>query len=221
MYISIFWVIVVIVSMWLLLNVKQKREDQFASFRIIVSPKWTDLFKDFQLSTDNSWDKRVPQGSEYHLLRDGITFTVLKRDLIYSDDHHSFHSEIRFVEEIKEITLPSAMPASMGHPFVYVKEDLSEESKVHRMGYEIGIATPESIQKAPYPEDLRGRIKVAFLPYNGLGLYKYENLPREKLIENLMKYHWEGWSEEQAPLPGEHKPTFFCHKYFDVYLKYI
>ena len=145
--------------------------------------------------------------------------------MIYSDDHHSFHSGIRFVEKINEITLPSNAPASRPHPFVYIKEEVvfNENQKSQEIGYEIGIMTPESIQKASDSwEDLRGRIKVAFLPYSGLGLYKYEELPKKKLIESLMKYNWEGWSEKDKPLPSEHNPTFyFRHKYFDVYLQYI
>jgi hypothetical protein len=62
-------------------------------FSVLISPKWYELLKDHGLVDDEKWQELVEESQKkdrkaYNLLRDGISFTVLQRDLIYSNNYH-------------------------------------------------------------------------------------------------------------------------------------
>jgi hypothetical protein len=231
MFIPIWVLIVVGLAIYMVNTEARKRVTE--PFQISVAFNWHELLHDYKIVTDKAvWkklDEDVSKISGYHVFKDGITFTVLQRsqseEIIFSDNHKSFGTRVDFVEPLKEIHLPSEMPNTMYFPYVYVKTAISKiaSKKSVEVGYEIGIATPESIQKdSEISGERPGCIKVAFLPYSGLGLYKYEKLSREQRIKNLKDYSWDGWLDQDEPLPGERNPAFhFSHKYFNVYLTYI
>jgi hypothetical protein len=137
----------------------------FDPHRISIMPNWYELLIDHHLIKDLDEWKRIQDGldqapaSDYNLLRDGITFTVLKpADLIYRDDHKKFSRYVDFEENIPGVTFirgsvecfPSVAVRSFG-------------------GYELRITAPDSL-KGVEPDE-RGLFNIAFLPREAFCFY--------------------------------------------------
>ena len=68
MYIPIWFIILIVVVLFLFYK-REEKKNEFLPIRISVEPKWGDLFKDYKLANDNSWEEKVAQDKEYHVLK--------------------------------------------------------------------------------------------------------------------------------------------------------
>jgi hypothetical protein len=149
----------------------------------------------------------------YNVLRDGLSFTVLKPDLVYSNDGHSFHSEVDFSRELPEIPANAELGLSEYHPRFRVKAG--------EFGYELAFKTAKSVKAALNEHgDEPGLILVATVPYHEFSLYqgaertvKWERT-RKKLLN---QYGWKPESKDDITW----WPEVLEHKYFTVYYKSI
>jgi len=82
----------------------------FRPFQVTIRPVWHEIFLDFGILNAEQMDalrqqiRQRPSTSRYDPFRDDLSFTILRQDLIYSNDHGSFHSSVDFAREIKEIS---------------------------------------------------------------------------------------------------------------------
>ena len=188
-------------------------------------PKWYELLLDHNLIKDIDEWKQILAGldlipaSDYNLLRDGITFTVLKpADLIYRDDRKEFSRYVKFEEEIPGITYYTAR----GNTF-YSYLSISHAG----LGYELRISAQDSLQHLE--RDEKDHVRAAFLPREAFCFYwedkgkfserhwKRLRATQEKLMEK------NGWEEieETKPYYIAEIPTHIEHKYFTVWHKRI
>lgn len=197
------FIVVAVIVLWHL-EKDAKRNDDFSPIRIQIKPDWINLFKDYEICKDDSWDEKVPTGSEYHLLKHGLTFTILKPNLIYSDSRHFFRTEVDFKERINEVSL------STSH-FV------GFSVKWGREGYEIGLRTLESAEKSHHIADDKDIIRITTIPYSELGLYKFAKAKKDLKDAMLKKY---GWTKEEPHIDMYLvDPTVTLeHKYCTVYV---
>lgn len=202
MYIPI-WLIVSIVVVLLLFYRGKQKQEEFSPIRIGIEAKWAELFKDYKVANDNSWDNKVPEGKEYHVLKRGINFTILKPGLIYDDDYHHFQTEVDIQREIEEVS------PSVGF---YVKHAIE--------GYEIGLITFESRRKSYMPGDGLECIKVATIPYSEFVFYGHNKKNQEERDKNLQKYGWTR-QEPDAELSLVCHSVILEHKYFLADYEYI
>lgn len=211
MYIPI-WLVILTAVVLVLFYKKKEKKDEFLPVRISIEPKWGDVFKDYKLANDDSWEERIPQGKEYHVLRKGITFTELDHDLIYDDDYHWFQTEVNFRRDIDigEKTQEQRIWARF-----YVHRGIE--------GYELSIVTPESFRKSIMPGDKADLIKIATIPYSEFLFPFYDRQSKKKQAEidqNLQKHGW----TRQAPdseLSLVANEVYLEHKYFVVSYEYI
>lgn len=209
MYIPIWLVILAAVILFILYKNKDKK-DEFLPIRISIEPKWSDLFKDYKLASDNAWQKRMPEGKEYNVLKKGLTFTLLDRDLVYDDDYHHFQTGVNIRRQIDELA-----PSQAQWIGLYVKPEIE--------GYEIGLTTFESRRKSHMPGDGLECIKVATIPYSELRFPFYDKQGKKKqteINENLQKHGW----TRQAPdieLSLVAPEVYLEHKYFVASYEYI
>lgn len=201
-------------------------EPRSEPFVVMVSPNWFELLHDNGLVKDaEEWKrieaeiKQLPR-SEYHVLRDGIRFTVLKHrqgdaSLIYRDQH--FGTEVDFCQPLTQI---GQQPDSEGYPStpaLFVSWDVGE--------YKLGIAM--SCLRGRFSSEGRNeRITLAKLPYQEFGHYygyDWRPLPikrhRELASERKRLLEENGWKEEERdwqPESGRHHYTDLHHRYFYV-----
>jgi hypothetical protein len=203
----------------LLTETRRAMQESFEPFSVWIEPKWRDLLRDYKLVREDEWDtlssrlEALPQ-DQYHVLRNGFHFTLLKPQpfdgLIYRDDRKVFRGEIDFRERIEEIELPMPDTKVEVSPTVFVKWG--------REGYDIGITTPESLGRSYHPRDDFGLITVATLPYamfsaytnrtSGSSLWETIDKPRKAA---LLKHGWK-LNERDDDLPDW--PETLEHKYF-------
>lgn len=214
-----FWVIYSVVT-------ESRREDEFEPYFVSIEPKWYELLRDYKLVKDEDWkafsDKmNALSESEYHVLRQGFRFTVLKplpsNSLIYRDDRKHFHGNLDFRERIEEIELLLPETKVPFSPSIFVKWG-SE-------GYDIGITTPESFKKSYHPLDNLELVTVATLPYEIFRSYMTRSIDygllriNEKAQKTAVKKH--GWKTEQHDADLSDRPETFEHKYFWVFVNGI
>jgi len=195
-------------------------EPTFRPFYVRVIPNWYELLRDYNLIRDDqAWLElkakleRAP-ASEYIVLRNGITFTVLNAEphsfwpsLIYSNNHGNFGTKVDFCEAIDRI----------GGPEVCIKWG------VH--GYEIGI-TVSNIE--PGGIEPRKWLVIAALPIEEFCLYWYET---EFLVQHWQEFkkrrdellEENGWKRKDVSIPEIHVdwPDHIEHRYFTVEHKSI
>lgn len=209
MYIPIWLVILIVISLFIFYKNKDKK-DEFLPIRISIEPKWSDLFKDYKLASDNSWQERIPEGKEYHVLKKELTFTLLNRDLAYDDDYHHFQTRVNIKRQIDEVNPNQAQWIGL-----YVKPEIE--------GYEIGLTTFESRRKSHMPGDGLECIRVAIIPYSELLFPFYDKQGKKKqaeINENLQKHGW----TRQAPdieLSLVAPEVYLEHQYFVTSYGYI
>jgi len=86
-------------------EIKKLREDKITPFSVTIHPNWHLLLTDNGLIDSEQWkelkqrDKYTIQNPGNYNVWHGISFTVLRRDLIYSNDHHVFFSRIDDISE--------------------------------------------------------------------------------------------------------------------------
>jgi len=216
-----------------------RREQQFQPFWVHVEPRWYELLYDNNLVSDKGeWEKIQQQvknlmPSEYNVLRDGITFIVLKPSngssypgLIYRSDLRQRHfgysgwlhlaTQVDFCEPIREfIKKPTDWTGSFFAPEVFIKWGAD--------GYDLGITL--DIVDGRYPQ----RQTLAVLPYAEFGHYHtpWEDFPfkkkwarwrklRGKRKEALHQHGWKIQGEwEEDPELGHIR---YCveHRFFTV-----
>lgn len=216
MYIPI-WLIVLSIFVLLLFYKGRQKQEKFFPIRISIQPKWPELFKDYKIADDNSWDSNVPEGKEYNVLKDGVNFTILEPDLMYDDDWHSFKTSVNFRRKIDELSPDKSRAFFVG---VYVKSGIE--------GYEIGIRTPESHKKSfeerkeykGYLGDDSDLIKVATIPYSEFHVHDFNKKSQKEKDFNLQKHGWRR-EEPDAELSLVDSEITLEHKYLSVYYEYI
>lgn len=217
------WTIYVAIILLIFYLRNKKKVEQFSPFRIAIHPKWYELLKDYNLINDEAWKRfdefYEKQSGEDNIFQYGISFTVLeskeKSELIYNNNHKTFHSEVDFKEKIEGVTITfdkfsSHFPFS---PTLWVESGYG--------GYEIGITTPESQKKIIMPGDDYDLVKITTIPYSLFGLprYKLGVLKPSQIEEQLNK---NGWFRNKTPedIIGPISENIE-HKYFDIYYGYI
>lgn len=212
---------------WIVYCVSQERKKErlFSPFWISIEPAWYAIFLDFKILDEQGCDALRQQlrsvtavhgEPPYHVLRNGVTFTVLKPDLVYWNDRCSFRGSMNLQMEISEITgeIRSA---------IFPEYEARFCVRSGNVGYEFGIKTAESVQRALDSKDPdhgseTGLIRIATLPYWQFWIY-YHGLQRTKkterqMVQALKEYGWE--EEERDPeFPGW--PVSLRHKYFTVH----
>ncbi len=145
---------------------RREREEQkeFEPFYVEIQPQWKELLTDYKLiKGEKEWEElreiireKVLPG--YHVLRNGISFTVLAHDpstppggyadrLVYWNGRNSFSRRVDFREWMGELKLLQSNERRPIVPTFYVKRGV--------MGYELGIETSE----------FRGEEIIATIPY--------------------------------------------------------
>src|ERR1039458_9291767 len=106
-------------------NLVRAHAGHFEPYRVWIEPNWFQLLLDYGLVKDlDEWHEvwaridHIP-ASDYDVLRDGISFTVLKPDLIYRDDHKKFSTSVKFEEPIMEVSLLHSGGWEY-HPRIYI-----------------------------------------------------------------------------------------------------
>lgn len=202
---------IAIVLLFNRLRTLERSISDFEPIEINIQPKWDKLFKDYNLvNADWNMDKICDKIKEekWHVLKDGVRFTLLKPDLIYYNDLNIFRTEVHFQPRIRELNPNFA-------------DFIGFRVKWGGDGFEIFLSTPESRQKNPnYPPGYDpDEIKIATIPYSELRMYKYKNAKKEIKDQILRDYEW---TREEHPHFAFIDPTVTLeHKYFTVYYQYI
>lgn len=124
---------------------------RFSPFRVRIYPYWWRILVDFRVvSGDEEWDKirhlteQFPK-TEYHILRDGLCFTVVQesedaRRIIYSDNRHAFKSIMESEEELNPIRVTpiSKRESATEQP----KSDIRFFMRYGQKDYELGLRVP-------------------------------------------------------------------------------
>lgn len=216
MYIPI-WVIVLTVTVLYLVYRSKQKQQEFFPVHINIMPKWSELLKDYKVVSDNSWDRGIPEGTKYHVLRDGINFTILSANLIYDNDRNRFKTHVDFRRQIDELSKDDSPMELVG---LYVKAGAE--------GYELGLRTPESHKKAfkerqeyrSFPGDDSDLVQVANIPYAAFVFDINKKEQAKRIFTDLPKYGWKidkGDPELSLVFPE----IILEHKYFTVFYEYI
>jgi hypothetical protein len=104
--------------------VKQSR--RFIPYWVRVSPNWYQILTDFRLvGSPEEWRsiaESVRSSADYHVLQDGVLFTVVQqsedfeRTLIFWNQHQAFGSEFSFGEDMTPIQFVRTTDPSGRHP---------------------------------------------------------------------------------------------------------
>jgi hypothetical protein len=94
----------------------------FVPHRIHFQPRWFEILSDLELiATPEEYDKLHERSSsvppeQYNVFRDGVCFTVLEskefgqRTLVYSNDFHTFVSDVDFRRSLAPLTVADESP---------------------------------------------------------------------------------------------------------------
>jgi len=203
-------------------NYLNKKKGQFSPFRVWIRPKWDELLTDYKMQEQfekNMEEEKASQAQNqlvrFDVFKEGISFTVLKCDednnLIYNNNHHSFHTEVNFREKIERIRFPIDSHLTYS-PDLFVKWSFDGS------GYVLGITTPESFKKVFIVGDDKDLINITTIPY---GLFGIGRLLKPEQVEGQLKKY--GWILEEVNLVDTcmGRPLEIKHKYFTIYYDLI
>lgn len=208
------WTVIIAVIIAYIGYVYYKKRMSFTPFKVIIFPKWRLILENYSGYDEERINQLIEKyrDDNFHILKNSLIFTVLKSseesNLIYNDNHKSFHSEVLFREVIDEIE-------SFGYsPYFYVMEDVK--------GYRLGITTHESGKKSNYFGDRHDLIDIATLPYALFKMpgFRYGRMNRRRLEDSLNEYGWE-FGERDTYHNIAKSPYELNHKYFTVYYEHI
>jgi hypothetical protein len=213
----------------------------FVPHRILIRPIWHRILLDLELTaTDAEYDSlcqtfnSLPH-EQYNVFRDGVCFTVLdseqfgQRTLIYSDDHHTFVSEVDFERSLAPPLATSDRPE---FEFQTFSPRLFVDGGVG--GYVLGLIVDqwwwekrkESITSKTGRLDVREifdtgmmRLTLANIPKGELTSYwkgvkpnlKRDDAWKKRRDEDRAKFEWVADNFLETSVD-----TFLKHKYFDV-----
>lgn len=192
------------------------KRKKFDAFKVCIFPKWSLILKDYggydETGLEQLYEKhRKHKNDEFSIFKNLLIFTVLKSsadsNLIYNDNHKTFHSEVYFREVIDEVEFGDS-------PYFYVMHDVK--------GYKLGITTHESGEKADYFGDSQAHIEIATIPYAlfHMPALRYGTIKPDKLEGKLKEYGWTIKEQDYINrLRGD--PAELNHKYFTVYYEHI
>lgn len=225
------WVfgIIIIVGFYLYHTHRKRKKilEEFSPFYVHVWPNWHKIFKEFNIiNNDEEWQEVVSKIKEKNTdsnpLTQGITFTVLRQDensdLIYLNNHNTFHSEVDFRFRIDEIVIEDKERPGSGlfsfSPDFYIKWAIE--------GYELGITTPESFSKVIMVGDNNDLIKISTIPYALFHLpkYRFGMLTEEQLKQLLEKDNWK-LEDQDSEARLANWPMMLENEYFTIHYKYI
>ena len=76
MYIPIWLIVLAAVLFFVYRSYEKKKE--FQPVHIVVLPNWDELFKNYNVTNDNSWKEKIPKdGNKNNIYEWGINFTIL------------------------------------------------------------------------------------------------------------------------------------------------
>jgi hypothetical protein len=194
----------------------------FQPYRVSIKPNWYQLLLDFGLIKDlDEWQRiasslEVVPPSDYNVLRDGITFTVLKPSLIYRNDRKEFATHVKFVEFLAEVSLlhPDGWEQ---HPSISVDFAAYAKEMPREGAYGISLTSTNSVGEQM--RDYDGRVVAALLPWAEFRFYRedpgeFELRRWSKLSAVRDKRRKEfGWELEREP-ESRDEPSLIQHKYF-------
>jgi hypothetical protein len=206
---------------------KLERNSGFEPRNIIIFPHWHKLLTDYhvidKIKLDEVFrkcqeDNKFTEG-KWHVLNNGISFTILKWDehssLAFDNcrgrfrtfSSRSFIREV--IEEIEQYDSGRIINEPY-HPEFYVKKGFN--------GFELGITTAESFSKVGMVGDDNELIKVGTIPYSYI--FKRHLLPGEVIQKDLENFEWEEHEfHDEERLGGA--PLEINHNYFRVYIFFV
>ena len=219
-------------TLWIYDAPPERQTKEFRPYYVRIEPEWHRILTDYELiSTNEEWAKIRDEviyantDARYNVLREGLTFTVLSRDVYYWNNDCRFSSKLDFRVRMREFAEPEP---TVGPPYVpefFVRGTAD--------GYSIGIATVESFKKIHMVGDNEELIELARVPAEEFLHYRVNvsGQARKELERELIKHGWkeletelreQGWTREN--LHELHRgeivadfPEKLEHKYFRVY----
>lgn len=210
-------------------RLEEKKKGRFIVF---IQPNWYQILLEHRLiASEDDWHQLMRRAletprHEYCVLRDGIEFTVLGRDLSYLNNKKNFVQQIRLDVEIPEIKIPLPNSPLRGtfSPSIVV-EQMPSFTVGHPTwgGYQFSLVTPECM-KSTWLESRQEPIKLAFLTTLEFG--DYEIRPKrwidskayqEQQNARRMALKKNGWKRaEKEDALGRKVSSRVEHKYFAV-----
>lgn len=204
----------------------QRMVEKFEPFYITIMPNWDAILTDYGLATAKEWaalqEKIYADTSEkYHVLKYGITFTVLKpnseysQELVFLNHRNRFSSEVDFEEKIQELTQKSPKGLGLSYtPDFRVKWGVT--------GYKLGISTQESFEKVHMVGDDNEFIELAELPYQLFWPWYVQDKSKPDYAKIEQKLKEKGWQRNKVNEDYKADVLFSVpeqieHKYFTVY----
>ncbi len=190
-------------------------DEKFLPYWVVVRPKWDELLFDYglvrtieELRAIYAQAANTPS-SQYNLVRDNITFTVVRPDIIFHNKGNYFSRDVDLWLPIEEVKLPPeigdtrAQEMQLTHsPYICVR------SRVN--GIEIALAKR--------PSDSTGKVS-AVLPHAEFAVYLTKSETNsgrlaklDKARDDLIKQA--GWTRKERVI--DIAPEMLEHKYFEV-----
>ena len=201
MYIPI-WFIVLAVALFFVYRSYEKKKE-FKPVHIVVLPNWDELFKNYNVTNDNSWKEKIPKdGNKNNIYEWGINFTILSPSLIFDNNYNRFKTKIEFERGFGEIGADMLS-------FLFVYSGVG--------GYEVGLKLPKSGGKRKSLDEELLFIKVATIPFPELVLCEFGQKKQKEIDQNLQKDGWTKAENDHLIYPNKTME----HKYFSVSYEYI
>lgn len=199
----------------------EKIEKEFEPFNIHIQPNWQKLLIDYKVIKENDWEKTskiihktYEKENEYHVLKNGISFSFVKSNLVYNINHNNFSSDVDIrekIEELKEKPNKENGLVMSYTPELYIKRSIE--------GYDIGITTAESFNKVHLVGDDNELIKIATIPFSEFWAYSGIEMNKKQLEKHNKSLKDNNWEEvnEQVDEILTTFPSHLKNKYFSVY----
>ncbi len=188
-------------------------EPAFTPFRIHIMPNWLSLLQDYDLAPPEKLEKQLETANaepatQYNVLRDGITLTFLKPDLIYHHGRDEFAKHLDINIPIEGIMLSRKTPNSLWSPRIYFKGFWGSNWELGLIleggFYRGGVADWKRMQVACFPV---GEVACYFL-HNEIGTRFWDRYCRSRSDERKSN----GWARTDDDL----HVISLEHKYFMV-----
>ena len=207
-----------------------KQKPDFEPFWVTIQPNWYSLCQDFHLADVEKWQDLLkqwqrPASSEYSILHDGVTFTMLSKKLFYSNNYQNFFGELDLKIPVEELKPESG---TFGRPFtpqLYIKRSLAGEKRTLPV-IEFGLVTEESLKRGFHPADEKANLPFAQLPE--VIFYNYFNSELNGEVDYDQAKRWEkegqmrlveyGWTQKERDPEDSwlNWPYEISHKYLRV-----
>ena len=202
---------------------------QFDPFWVEIMPKWAVICKEYDIYDVTKWDDLMNycgvNPKRYTIVRNGFNFTMLNRNLFFSNDRQYFFGDLDFRIPIEELLVGEKEDILRGifAPRLYIKRKMMGTDR-NLPVIEFGLVTSESIKKCVHFGDNRDEIPIARLPellfFNYMNPLPLSRADSDKILEetNALLKEFE-WTERERDNPDDfylEEPFEVNHKMFRV-----